>query len=81
MTRRFTVGQAEAFGRQSTAPLGVARAIGRVPCRATDQSVVDVTLTNQTGVRPIVPVFQKPRGCLYHPRNAVAPCQLCESGH
>ena len=52
MTRRFTVGQAEAFGRQSTAPLGVARAIGRVPCRATDQSVVDVTLTTkQVSVR------------------------------
>ena len=29
--------------------------MGRVPCRATDQSVVDVTLTNQTGVLPFVP--------------------------
>jgi hypothetical protein len=44
--------------KKSTAPLGVAWAIARVPCRATDQSVDDVTLTNETGVRPVVPVFQ-----------------------
>jgi hypothetical protein len=38
---------------------------GRAPCRATDQSV-DVTLTNQTRVHPIVPVIQKTSGCSFY---------------